>query len=291
MISLPVNHHVARVNGIRMHYVTAGSGKPLYFLHGFPQTWYLWRKMIPLLSEEFELIMPDLRGYGDSDKPAGGYDKRTMALDIHELTRQLGHTHFGLCGHDRGARVAHRFALDHPDHLAAVSLLDIVPTKTVFDNTEMQIAAGSWHWFFFQVPDLAEKLIEAEPETVLRYFFRTWSYDTTAIDEDAVAEYLRAFRLPGSIRAALEDYRAGAKEDLALDGLDAHKLIHKPLQVLWGQEGGVERIFEVMDIWREKADQVEGRALPGCGHFLPEEAPEATAEALRDFFRRAFGQA
>ena len=277
-------HHVARVNGIRLHYVTAGEGPPLYLLHGYPQTWFMWRKVVPLLAPRFRLVMPDLRGYGDSDKPSGGYDKRTMASDVRELARALGDERFALVGHDRGARVAHRYALDHGETLTALSLLDIVPTKTVFDNIDQDLARRSWHWFFLPVPDLAETLLKAEPEAVLRYFFRTWCHHGHAIEEEAFQEYLRAFRLPGTIRATCADYRAGATTDLEQDAADGDQRVEAPLLALWGAERGLGNRFDVLGVWKEKARQVEGRAIADCGHFIAEEKPAELAEALLNFF-------
>jgi pimeloyl-ACP methyl ester carboxylesterase len=175
MASSDVQHHSARVNGVRLHYTTAGAGAPLYLLHGYPQSGYMWRKIVPLLTPHFQLVMPDLRGYGDSDKPLDGYDKRTMARDIRELARHLGHPRIHLCGHDRGARVCHRYALDHGNTLTGVMLVDIVPTRTFFDRLTRQTAQGTWHWFFLPVADLAETLIGADPEAVLRHFLRSWA--------------------------------------------------------------------------------------------------------------------
>ena len=279
-----VDHHFTRVNGIRLHYVLVGSGPPLYLLHGYPQSWYMWRKMIPLLAGQFGLVIPDLRGYGDSDKPRDGYDKRTMAADIRELARHLGHEKFGMVGHDRGGRVAHRYALDHGETLTGVSVLDIVPTRTVFERTDQRLAAGYWHWFFFQVPDLAELLIGAAPEATLRYFFRAWSGDPLAIEEEAVREYLRAFLLPGTIRASLEDYRAGATIDLEHDADHDTRKIAVPLQVIWGGMGKMDALFDVLQTWREKADHAEGQVIEKSGHFIPEETPEPLAELLIGFF-------
>ncbi|MEE8555640.1 MAG: alpha/beta hydrolase [bacterium] len=284
MIDLPVKHRTARVNGLRLHFVTAGQGPPLYLLHGYPQTWYMWRKMVPALAEKFSLVMPDLRGYGDSDKPKGGYDKRTMAQDIRELARHLGHERFGLAGHDRGGRVAHRYALDHGETLTGLCLLDILPTRTMFEHTDRRLATGAWHWFFFLVPDLPELMIGAEPEAVIRYFCRTWAGDPTAIEEEAVQEYIRAFRLPGTIRGTLEDYRAGASIDLEHDAQDEDKRIEVPLRIYWGGTGGVSGLFEPLAVWREKATQVEGRAIETSGHFIPEEAPGELCGELIPFF-------
>lgn len=280
----PVTHHAARVNGVRLHYAVAGEGPPLYLLHGYPQSGYCWRKVVPLLAPHFRLVMPDLRGYGDSDKPLEGYDKRTMAQDIRALARHLGDARFALAGHDRGARVAHRYALDHGETLTGVCLLDIVPTKVFFDQVSAKTALGTWHWFFLPVPDLAERLIAADPEAVLRHFHRAWAGNPRAIEEEAFQEYLRTFRIPGTIRATCADYRAGAGIDREQDAADADKRIEAPLLVLWAAGYRLEENFDLLAIWRDKARAVEGRALSGTGHFIAEEVPEELAAELLRFF-------
>lgn len=222
LVSYPgLEHHTAQVNGVRLHYVTAGKaagkGPALYLLHGYPQSWIVWRKLVPLLAGRFRMVMPDLRGYGDSDKPLDGYDKRTMAQDVRELARHLGDARILLVGHDRGARVAHRYALDHGETLAGVMMVDIVPTRTFFERVTKDTAQGTWHWFFLPVADVAEPLIAAHPELVLRHFLRSWAGSPHAIEEPAVAEYLRTFRMPATIRANCADYRAGIGIDLEHD--------------------------------------------------------------------------
>jgi haloacetate dehalogenase len=280
-----VQHYTARVNGVRLHYVTAGEGAPLYLLHGYPQSWYVWRKVVPLLAPHFQLIMPDLRGYGDSEKPLDGYDKRTMALDIRELARHLGHPRIHLCGHDRGARVCHRFALDHGDLLSGVMMVDIVPTLTFFEHVRKETAQGTWHWFFLPVADLAETLIGSNPEAVLRHFIRSWAGHPEAIEETAVQEYLRTFRMAGTIRATCADYRAGIGVDLEQDRADSASRIQVPLRAIWGGMGRLDQAFDVLNVWREKAIQVDGRAIANSGHFVAEEAPELLAQEIQGFFR------
>jgi haloacetate dehalogenase len=285
----PVTHHFARINGVRLHYVKAGpeasaERPPLYLLHGYPQSWYLWRKTLAPLAERFPLVVPDLRGYGDSDKPASGYDKRTLAADIRELARHLGHSRLALAGHDRGARVAHRYALDHGETLTGVAMLDIVPTRTVFERADRGVATGTWHWFFFQVADLPEILFHADPEACLRYFFRNWAGNPDAIEEEAIQEYLRTFRIPGTIRATLEDYRMGATTDLEQDRADEHQRIEVPLLALWGGMGRLDSAFDVLACWREKARNVTGRGIATSGHFIPEEGPEELTRELISFF-------
>jgi len=280
-----IQHHSARVNGVRLHYATAGAGAPLYLLHGYPQSGHMWRKVVPLLAPHFQLVIPDLRGYGDSDKPLDGYDKRTMARDIRELARRLGHSRIHLCGHDRGARVCHRYALDHGETLTGVMLVDIVPTRTFFDRLTKETAQGTWHWFFLPVADLAETLIGANPEAVLRHFLRSWAGHPEAIEEAAVQEYLRTFRMPGTIRASCADYRAGIGADLEQDRADETQRIEVPVRVVWGGMGKAGATFDILAAWREKALRVEGRAIPTSGHFVAEEAPDELAHEILGFFR------
>jgi len=241
-----VKHQFAPVNGIRLHYVTAGAGDPLILLHGYPQSWYTWRKVIPLLASRFRLIMPDLRGYGDSDKPVDGYDKRTMAQDIRELADHLELDRFGLVAHDRGARVAHRYALDHGDTLTKLMLLDIEPTHYKFENLNQAVASASWHWFFIPVADLGEEMITNSLESWISSLHRMWAADPSAIEPEAIAEYVRTFRLPGTVRATCADYRAGATTDLEQDGEDTDRLIEVPLRVLWGGRGKREAMWSLL---------------------------------------------
>jgi len=253
-------------------------------LHGYPQTGQMWRKVAPRLLDEFAIVCPDLRGYGDSDKPRDGYDKCTMARDIHVLMESLGHKRYAVVGHDRGARVAHRLALDHPDAVTRLCVLDIVPTHTVFRDTGKELAAAYWHWFYFQVPDLPELMMGAAPEAFLRYMLRGLTFRAGAIEEPMVQEYLRAFTLPGTIRAGLEDYRAAAGRDFEDDERDLALRLRCPVLAIWGEYGKMHTLFDVLATWREKAPDVRGKALP-CGHFIPEEMPEEVVTELRQFLR------
>jgi haloacetate dehalogenase len=271
-----------RANGIRFHTWIGGEGPALVLLHGYPQSGIMWRKVAPALARRFTVVIPDLRGYGDSDKPRDGFDKKTMASDIHGVMQALGHPRYRVVGHDRGARVSHRLALDHADAVERLSLLDIVPTHTLFRDTGRELAAAYWHWFFFQVPDLPELMISATPEPFLRNMFRALSAEAGAIEEAAFAEYLRVFTLPGTIRCGLEDYRAAAKQDYADDEADLALRVTCPVQILWGEFGKMHTMFDVLDTWRAKATDVRGRPLP-CGHFIPEEAPEALLAELEPF--------
>jgi haloacetate dehalogenase len=267
-----------RANGIRINAWVGGKGDPVVLLHGYPQTAQMWRKVAPKLLDRFTIVCPDLRGYGDTDKPRDGYDKRTMASDIMATMITLGLERFALVGHDRGARVAHRLAMDYPDAVKNLTVLDIVPTHTVFRDAGKDLAAAYWHWFFFQVPDLPEIMIANSAEPFLRNMFRALCFRQDAIEEPMFAEYLRAFTLPGTIRGGLEDYRAAATVDIADDERDLDKKLACPVLAIWGEHGKMDKMFDVLATWREKAVHVRGHSLP-CGHFIPEEAPD---ELLRD---------
>lgn len=271
-----------RANGIRLNTWTGGDGPALVLLHGYPQTAQMWRKVTPALVKQFSIVCPDLRGYGDSDKPRDGFDKRTMAKDIAELMRELGHDHYMVVGHDRGARVGHRLALDHADAVSRLVVLDIVPTHTVFRDTGKELAAAYWHWFFFQTPDLPEIMIRNSAEPFLRMMFRALTWQQDAIEEPMFQEYLRALLLPGTIRCGLEDYRAAATTDCADDEADLDKKLKCPVYAIWGEFGKMHALFDVAETWREKAVDVRGNPI-ASGHFIPEEAPQALLSDLLPF--------
>ncbi|HUL42633.1 MAG TPA: alpha/beta hydrolase [Burkholderiales bacterium] len=282
-----MQQQLVRANGVRFNVWTAGEGPPLLLLHGYPETALMWRKIVPQLLPNYRVVCPDLRGYGDSDKPRDGYDKRTMALDMKLLMEGLGFKRYAVVGHDRGARVGHRFALDHPDAVERLCVIDIVPTHTMFRSTNKELAVSYWHWFFFQVPDLPEVLIASQPEAFLRFVFRALGIVPGAIDEPVMQEYLRAFKLPGTQRATLEDYRAAATIDYQQDEQDLGRKVTCPVLALWGERGRMHPLFDVLATWREKAQRVEGKALPS-GHFIPEEAPEPLLAELLPFLQRKF---
>jgi len=282
-----MQQQLVRANGVRFNVWTAGEGPPLLLLHGYPETALMWRKIVPQLLPNYRVVCPDLRGYGDSDKPRDGYDKRTMALDMKLLMEGLGFKRYAVVGHDRGARVGHRFALDHPDAVERLCVIDIVPTHAMFRSTNKELAVSYWHWFFFQVPDLPEVLIASQPEAFLRFVFRALGIVPGAIDEPVMQEYLRAFKLPGTQRATLEDYRAAATIDYQQDEQDLGRKVTCPVLALWGERGRMHPLFDVLATWREKAQRVEGKALPS-GHFIPEEAPEPLLAELLPFLQRKF---
>jgi haloacetate dehalogenase len=280
------------VDGTRIHAVVGGEGPPVLMLHGYPESHLMWHQVAPELAERHTVVLADLRGYGGSSRPASvadhaSYSKRAMAADQVGLMRRLGFETFALVGHDRGARVAHRLCLDHPEAVSRVALLDIVPTRHVFAHVDRALAQGYYHWFFLaQDPDLPEHLIGADPGYWVRRKLAQWS-GTAGIDAfapEAVEQYVRCFSDPDVIRASCEDYRAGASIDLEHDEVDAAagRRVECPTLVLWGAEGFVARAYDVLDVWRAYAADVRGRAL-GCGHFLAEEKPDGTLAALDDF--------
>jgi haloacetate dehalogenase len=276
-------------NGAQIHLVHGGSGPPLLLLHGYPQTHLIWHSVAPELVRHFHLICPDLRGYGASDKPPGladhsNYSKRAMAQDMVEVMQALGYRHFGVAGHDRGARVTHRLALDHPERVDRACVMDIAPTLHMFRHTDQAFATGYYHWFFLIQPDgLPEQMIGNDPAYYLTEKLRRWAAPGASFDAEAIAEYIRCFSQPEAIHASCEDYRAAAGIDLVHDEADLARKLQCPLLVLWGSRGFVNRTYDVLNVWRERATQIEGRALD-CGHFLPEEAPEAVVAELKRFF-------
>ena len=272
-----------------IHTLHGGSGPPLLLLHGYPQTHVMWHKVAPRLAESFTVVVPDLRGYGDSTKPPGddthaAYSKRAMAKDQVEVMEALGSESFFVAGHDRGGRVGHRMALDHPERVSKLSVLDIVPTHKVFSTIDQTMATGYYHWFFLIQPfDLPETLIGSNPEFYLRKKLGSWGADVDSFSPEAMAEYVRCFSNPETIHATCEDYRAAASIDLEHDEADMGEKIACPVRVLWGAKGLMERRYDVLATWRERAIDADGRALP-CGHFLPEEAPDETYAELARFF-------
>jgi haloacetate dehalogenase len=277
--------------GVRIETVIGGSGSPLLLLHGYPQTHVMWHKVAPRLAERFTVVCTDLRGYGDSSKPASTadhapYSKRAMAQDQVEVMAQLGFEQFMAVGHDRGGRVLHRLLLDHSPCVSRAAVLDIVPTRHIFQTINQQMATIYEHWFFLIQPDgLPERMIGHDPDDYLQTKLKRWSGNPEAFTPEAMAEYLRCFRQSEVIHASCEDYRAAATIDLQHDEADLDCKITCPLLVLWGAKGAMERCYDVLATWRERAIDVQGKPLPS-GHFLPEEAPRETIEVLEEFFGR-----
>jgi haloacetate dehalogenase len=274
--------------GATIEGVCGGEGPPVLLLHGYPQTHAMWHLVAPLLAASFTVVATDLRGYGDSSKPEGGedhvgYSKRAMALDQVEVMGELGFESFAVVGHDRGGRVAHRMALDHPERVTKLAVLDIVPTHHVFATADKNLATAYYHWFFLIQPyDLPEHLIGADPDYYLRKKLGGWGTGVNLFDTRAYAEYERCFRDPKTIHASCEDYRAAATIDLIHDEADRDRKVECTLLALWGEKGVVERLYDVPKVWREYASSVRGRTLP-AGHFLVEESPQETAKELIPF--------
>ena len=272
-------------NGVRISAVVGGSGPPVLLLHGYPQTKAMWGAVTPLLAERHTVIAADLRGYGDSDKPSGDqYSKREMAADQFTLMNTLGFDRFALVGHDRGARVGHRLALDHPDAVTALAVLDIVPTLHMFDNVDRAMATDYFHWFFLaRTGGMPEALIRSDPDTWLASRFHGRTVRPDAMGQDTFAEYRRCFD-DATIAASCADYRAAATTDLDHDVADrrAARTLGMPLLALWGDASYVGRNFDVCGVWRTYASIVQGRSIH-ADHYLAEEAPQETAQALLDF--------
>ena len=268
--------------------VRGGSGYPILLLHGYPQTHVCWHLIAPALAERFTVVCPDLRGFGDSAKPPSdpehlAYSKRVMAQDQVEVMQSLGFSEFAVVGHDRGARVAHRMALDHAEKVTKLALLDIIPTSTAFANVNKEIATAAFNWFFSIQPDgLPERLIGAEPAFYLRWLLDHWSGAKGALAAEAVAEYQRCFDA-AAIRATNEEFRAAAAIDLVHDEADKERKISCPTLLLWSATG-MWASYDILDVWRSRAEDVRGAALD-CGHFLPEEDPERTAAELINFLQ------
>lgn len=281
-----------RANGIAIHVATAGSGPAVLLLHGHPQTHVVWRHVAPrLVRAGFRVVVPDLRGYGDSEKPASdpnhvSYSKRVMAEDQVALMRKLGFENFSVVGHDRGGRVAHRLSLDHPSCVERIAVLDIAPTATMYALTDKEFATRYFWWFFLIQPfDFPERLIGSDPEYFLRRHIAGQVKVKGSVSEEILQEYLRSYQNPETIHAICEDYRASATIDLKYDEQDAATKIQAPLLAIWGDQSVVGNLYDVQATWQEKANNVEGYALP-CGHAIPEECPEALADLLINFLIR-----
>ncbi|WP_348682504.1 alpha/beta fold hydrolase [Acidovorax soli] len=285
-----VRQRIPTPDGQHIQTLVGGNGPPLLLLHGHPQTSAIWHKVAPALARQFTLVLADLRGYGESAKPAGdadhaNYSKRTMAADMLAVMQHLGHSRFAVLAHDRGARVAHRLAADHSGAVRRMVLLDIAPTLAMYEQTSDAFARAYWHWFFLIQPaPLPERLIEADPAAYIRDVMGRRSAGLAPFDARALAEYTRCLALPGAAHGICEDYRAAAGIDLVHDRADrdaGHRL-GMPLLALWGEQGVVHRCFKPLAEWQRVAANVRGHALP-CGHYIAEEAPDALLAAALPF--------
>jgi haloacetate dehalogenase len=275
-----------------IHARIGGSGPPLVCLHGFPQTHVAWRHVAALLAARYTVVVPDLRGYGASeivasDASHAAYSKRAMARDVIALMGALGFERFAVAGHDRGGRVGYRLALDAPQRVSALATLDIVPTLDTWEAMDYRAAQRTYHWMFLAQPEpLPERLIGADPDYYLDWTIGSWIESDDAIEPEAMQAYRDAFRRPAAIHAACEDYRAGFSVDVENDRADrqAGRRIACPVLALWGGGPTTKNAgFDALGIWRSWANDVRGEAFP-CGHFLMEELPARTADALLAFF-------
>ncbi len=268
-----------QTSGAVINTLVGGSGTPLLLLHGHPQTHVAWHKVAASLAQEYTVVMTDLRGYGDSSKPEGGpnhihYSKREMGQDQIEVMKKLGFERFHAVGHDRGGRVLHQMLLDYPDAVDHAAVLDIAPTSLMYAQTN-RIFAEKYFWWFFQIqPEpLPENMINATLEFYLKDHLSTQNKTPGAVAPEAFAEYLRCYQNPACIHAVCEDYRAAATIDATIENEFQGWKMQTPLLALWGAQGTLGQIFDVLGMWRERATQVRGNTLP-CGHLIPEEDPE-----------------
>jgi haloacetate dehalogenase len=270
-----------------------GAGPPMLLLHGNPQTHAMWHAVAPDLARDYTVVCPDLRGYGGSFKPAptadhAPYAKTAMARDMAELMGTLGHSRFDVVSHNRGARVAHRLAIDHPDRVQSLTVMDIIPTVEHFERADMAFALGYYHWFWFAQPHpFPEELINAAPETWFRAHTSRESKPAGFFRDEALADYLAAARSPDTIAGMCEDYRAAATLDMMHDRIsraDGHR-VQCPMLVLWGAKGRIGGWYDPMKIWRDYCDaEVTGGAVDS-GHYLAEETPGEVLTHLRRFLR------
>lgn len=284
-------HDFAAVKGLRFHYVAGGAEDafPVVLLAGFPESWYAWRKVMPMLAETYRVIAVDLPGQGDSDRPLDGYDTQTVAMRVHGLVERLGLKRYYLAAHDVGAWVAFPYALMFGEEIRALTLMDAgIPGITLPDRlpSSPDLSWKTWHFAFHAVPDLPEILLEGRERPYLEWFFRTKTADPSCYDEEDIAEYLRTCRAPGGLRAGLAFYRAAARSAEQNRALVAERRLSMPVLGLGADQGSIRDLAAVL---RPYGEDVRGETIKGCGHFQPEEQPAAVAEALSRFFGAAAG--
>lgn len=283
------SHHTTEANGIQLHYLIGGSGEPLLLWHGFLETWYCWHKVMPELAKHYTVIVPDMRGYGDSDKPQTGYDARTLAEDFRQLIRHLGFTSIAIAAHDMGAPPALVYTGEYADEVRGlvyldepVLLADLIQQVLKFSPETMQ-GGGLWWWVFSLAADLPETLIAGKEREFLTYFYDNYLYDRASIDAEAVDEYLRSFAAPGGVSGALGVYRS-IFESIAQTEKYAHDKLQVPVLALGGEKSMGSHTFEMM---QRVAINVQGGSVDRCGHFIPDERPDYLVEALLNFFTQS----
>ena len=276
-----VTHHFADLDAVRLHYVTAGAGDPVVLLHGWPQTWFMWRDVIPLLASHFALVAPDMRGLGDSARPADGYDKMTVARDIAELMTRLGHDRFRVVAHDWGGPVAFALAAQFPDRVIAMASFD---APVLGDGGPIE-HHGRWHFGFHALPGLPEALTDGREDAYLRFFFKFAGAKPDAISEEAQAEYVRAYSQPGAMTAGFNYYRA-VPQDIADNTAfrEAGRKLAMPILVYGGDPATRGRGMSALESWARMADNVSGGVAENCGHWIPEERPAFVADEVTRFF-------
>lgn len=276
-----VTHHFADLDAVRLHYVTAGAGDPVVLLHGWPQTWFMWRDVIPLLASHFALVAPDMRGLGDSARPADGYDKMTVARDIAELMTRLGHDRFRVVAHDWGGPVAFALAAQFPDRVIAMAIFD---APVLGDGGPIE-HHGRWHFGFHALPGLPEALTDGREDAYLRFFFKFAGAKPDAISEEAQAEYVRAYSQPGAMTAGFNYYRA-VPQDIADNTAfrEAGRKLAMPILVYGGDPATRGRGMSALESWARMADNVSGGVAENCGHWIPEERPAFVADEVTRFF-------
>jgi haloacetate dehalogenase len=274
-----------------------GSGKEaVLLLHGHPECHLMWRDVAPDLARDYTVVAPDIRGYGESSKPAGlpdhaNYSKRVMARDMATVMKTFGIEKFHIAGHDRGGRVCHRLMLDYPEQIKSCTILDVIPTYDIYQATNAEMAQKYWHWFFFTQPfDFPEKFLSSLPEYMIRSNFAKKTIPgatrPNAFPEDVVQEYIRIYSNPATVHAICEDYRAGWGIDMEHDRPDRERTIKTPIFCQWGSDGQICKFWDVLTTWKKLASDVRGAPVARCGHFIPEEQPEVVIAGIRAHIER-----
>lgn len=286
MSEIVIEEKFVTANGLNQFVIEAGQGSPLILLHGWPQTNFAWRKVVPELAQNFRIIAPDLRGLGRTEKPEAGYDIRTVANDIRELFRELSVEQPIIVGHDWGGLVARRFSLDWPGEARALAILDVAPHEQVLSSLTAESAKSLWHFFFNAVHDLPEKLVAGRAEIFLRYLFRDKCYDPEKFLEECLEHYAAAYNDENSFRSGVQYYKAMFTTNREIDREQNGEKITCPVHCLWGTQGGVGGVVDLPGMWRREANDVSGCAFEKSGHYLPEEEPEKLIQELMDFKTR-----